>query len=371
MKPLLVILCLLTFPSLAAQPGRAGDAIKSRAHKKPIRRAARFIDSLRLRQDIPGISVCVGTRQEILWAAGFGYADLENGVPVTPVSRFRIGSVSKSVTSLALGKLREEGKLDRDAPLAAYVPAFPEKKYPVTTRQLAGHQAGIRHYRDEDFLYYPKRYKTVTEALELFRHDSLLFRPGTAYGYSTHGYTLLGAVIENRSGRDFLGYLRETVFEPLGMRSTGADYPDSIVPHRVRFYEHRGGKLVNAALVDNSYKWAGGGLLSTPVDLVNLGRGLLNHTGLSAETVALLFTPQRLADGTDTGYGIGWRVGTDRKGRKIVHHGGTIDGGRTFLLLYPEQNLVLAITANMSGVSINLPEVETLADYFLPKPLVP
>ena len=369
MKPLMVILYLLTFHSLAAQPVRVGDATKHRAHKKPIRQAERFLDSLRLRQDIPGISVCVGTREEILWARGFGYADLENNIPVTPASRFRIGSVSKSVTSLALGKLHEGGKLDWDAPIAAYVPAFPEKKYPVTTRQLAGHLAGIRHYRDEDFLYYPKRYKTVTEGLELFRHDSLLFRPGTAYAYSTYGYTLLGAVIENRSGRDFLDYLRETVFEPLGMHSTGADYADSIVPHRVRFYEHRAGKLVNAALVDNSYKWAGGGLLSTPKDLVNLGRGLLNHTCLSPETVELLFTSQRLADGTATGYGIGWRVGTDRKGRKIIHHAGTIDGGRTFLLLYPEENLVLAITANMSGVNINLPEVETLANYFLSKPL--
>ena len=104
---------------------------------------------------------------------------------------------------------------------------------------------------------------------------------------------------------------------------------------------------------------------------MNLGRGLLNHTALSAETVQLLFMPQRLADGTDTGYGMGWRVGTDSKGRKIIHHGGTIDGGRTFLLLYPDENLVLAITANMSGVNINLPEAETLANYFLAKPLAP
>jgi CubicO group peptidase (beta-lactamase class C family) len=369
MKPLMIVLCLLAFQPLFAQPVRSGDAIKHRAHKKPIRQAERFIDSLRSGQDIPGISVCVGTKEEILWAQGFGYADLEKQGSRYP--RFALPHrLGVQIGNLpGAGQTPGGGQTGLGRPHCRLRAGFSGEKIPVTTRQLAGHLAGIRHYRDEDFLYYPKRYKTVTEGLALFRDDSLLFRPGTAYAYSTHGYTLLSAVIENRSGKDFLGYLRETVFDPLGMRSTGADYPDSIVPHRVRFYEHNGGKLVNAALVDNSYKWAGGGLLSTPVDLVNLGRGLLNHTSLSAETVALLFTPQRLTDGTATGYGIGWRVGTDSKGRKVIHHGGSIDGGRTFLLLYPEENLVLAITANMSGVNINLPEAETLAAYFLSKPL--
>lgn len=152
---------------------------------------------------------------------------------------------------------------------------------------------------------------------------------------------------------------------PLGMSSTIADYSDSLVSDRVRFYERGKTGLINAPLVDNSYKWAGGGFLSTPIDLVRLGSGLFNHTLLRAELAALLTRPQFLSDGTNTYYGMGWRTGLDSQQRPIVHHGGSIDGGGAFLLIYPQEKIVVAITANMSGVRINLPEVEKIANYFL------
>jgi CubicO group peptidase (beta-lactamase class C family) len=171
-------------------------------------------------------------------------------------------------------------------------------------------------------------------------------------------------VVEAASHTDFLSFMRDSVFRHLGMTNTIADYSDSIVPGRVRFYEHSKKQLVNAALVDNSYKWAGGGFLSTPTDLVNMSRGLLNHVLLDQQTVDLLFTSQRLADGTKTNVGIAWRIDADSKGRRFVHHGGTIDGGRTFLLLYPDDGMVVAIAANMSGVNINFKEAETIAGYF-------
>lgn len=363
-KSLLSIL-LLYVTAVAGQPIPDSKPIRDKAYQGAIQQAKHFIDSLRLKQDIPGISICVGTKEKILWAEGFGYADLESKWPVTPQSKFRLGSVSKSLTSLAVGRLVEEGKLDLDAPIQQYVPSFPRKKYPITSRQLATHTAGIRHYGPNDLLTCLKRYKTVQEGLVIFSNDSLLFQPGTAYNYSTYGYNLLSAVIEGASHTDYLAYMQDAVFAPLHMISTGADYSDSIVTDRVRFYEHQQARLVNANQVDNSYKWAGGGLLSTPSDLVRLGQGLLSGLVLKKETVALLFTPQSLQNGKSTQYGLGWRIGTDSRERRIVHHGGTIDGGRTFLLLYPDADLIVAITANMSGVSINLPEVETLANYFL------
>ncbi|GAB3890406.1 serine hydrolase domain-containing protein [Larkinella knui] len=361
MKKLLSIAFLFYFHPVWGQPG---GPIKDRAYRQAIQWAERFVDSLRTRQDIPGLSVSVGTADKILWAEGFGYADLEARLPVTIGTKFRMGSVSKSITSLAIGKLVEDRKLDLDAPVQQYVPGFPPKKYPFTSRQLATHTAGIRHYGNNDPLSCPKRYSSVQEGLSIFDQDSLLFKPGTAYNYSTYGYSLLSAVIEGASHTDYLSYMQTAVFAPLRMTDTGADYSDSIVANRVRFYEHQNKKLVNAAPVDNSYKWAGGGLLSTPVDLVKLGEGLLKNTLLRKETVTLLLTPQLLLDGKNTQYGLGWRIGTDRQGRKIIHHGGLIDGGRTFLILYPDNDLIVAITANMSGVSINLPEVETIAGYF-------
>ncbi|GAB3924987.1 serine hydrolase domain-containing protein [Larkinella terrae] len=362
MKKLLVLLAL---PLLHPAFGQTGGPIKDKDYRQAILRAERFVDSLRTKQDIPGISVCVGTAGKILWAEGFGFADLEAQLPVTIASKFRMGSVSKSITSLAVGKLVEDGKLDLDAPVQQYVPGFPAKKYPFTPRQLATHTAGIRHYRNSDPLACPKRYANVQEGLTIFNQDSLLFKPGTAFNYSTYGYSLLSAVIEAASQTDYLSYMQQAVFTPYGMTSTGADFSDSIVTNRVRFYEHQGKNRVNAPQVDNSYKWAGGGLLSTPMDLVKMcGSGLLRPTVLRKETVALLFTPQLLTTGKNTQYGFGWRIGIGRQGRKVVHHGGLIDGGRTFLLLYPENDLVVAITANMSGVNINQPEAEAIAGYF-------
>ncbi|CCH53949.1 Serine beta-lactamase-like protein LACTB, mitochondrial [Fibrisoma limi BUZ 3] len=365
MPRLFVFLYVLLISPAFGQPRPAGDPLRDKAYRTAIQRAGRYVDSLRLKQDIPGVSVCVGTKDKMLWAEGFGYADLETRLPVTTQTKFRIGSVSKSLTSLAVGKLVEDGKLDLDAPVQQYVPGFPQKKYPFTSRQLATHTAGIRHYGLNDGLNCLKRYRSVQEGLVIFKDDSLLFKPGTAYTYSTYGYNLLSAVIEGAGRTDYLTYMQQTVFTPLGLTGTGADYSDSIVVNRVRFYEHQNGRLVNANQVDNSYKWAGGGLLSTPADLVRVGQALLKGSLLKPQTVALLFTPHRLLNGTNTNYGFGWRTGTDSKGRNVVHHGGTIDGGRTFLLLYPDDDLIVAVTANMSGVSINLPEMETIATYFL------
>jgi CubicO group peptidase (beta-lactamase class C family) len=365
MKKLLILACLLNLYPAIGQHSPHPPIIKNKAYQQAIQFAQRYVDSLRVKQDIPGISVCVGTTQHVLWAQGFGFADLENRQPVTIQSKFRLGSVSKSLTSVALGRLVDENKLNLDAPLHQYVPSFPAKKYSFTPRQLATHTAGIRHYREDDPLACPIRYTDVQAGLAIFRHDSLLFQPGSAYSYSTYGYSLLSAVIEGASHTDYLSYMQEAVFTPLGMTDTSPDYSDRLVNNRVRFYEHRSNKLVNAAMVDNSYKWAGGGLLSTPVDLVKLGCGLLSHKVVGPQTTAMLFTPQLLRDGSNTHYGIGWRINTDAQNRTIIHHGGSIDGGRTFLLLYPEQNLVVAITANMSGVTINLHEAETIAHFFL------
>ncbi len=342
------------------------ETLRDKSHIKAIRQAERFIDSLRVKQGIPGISISIGTKDKILWAEGFGLADIENQVPVTVISKFRIGSVSKSLTCLAVGKLVEEGKLDIDAPIGKYNVTFPQKKYPITARQLATHTAGIRHYRNDDGLNCLMLYKTVEDGFTIFSNDSLLFQPGTAYSYSTFGYSLLSAVIEHVSHTPFLTYMQASIFTPLGMTYTGPDYSDQIVPHRVRFYENREGKIINAEQCDNSYKWAGGGLLSTPSGLVIMGASLLNPSFLKKETVQLLFTPQVLANGTNTNYAFGWRIGNDKKGRNIIHHGGSINGGRTFMMIYPDDNLVIAITANaFDGTNINVPEAEAVANYFL------
>jgi serine beta-lactamase-like protein LACTB, mitochondrial len=240
----------------------------------------------------PGASICVIRDARIAWSRAFGLADLEQSVPVTTETRFRIGSVSKSLTSVAIGRLVQDGQLDLDSPVQRYVPSFPQKRYPITVRQVAGHLAGIRHYDTGEFEN-REHYATVSEGLAIFAADSLLFEPGTQFSYSSYGYNLLGAVIEGASGRSYLQYMRDQVLNPAGMTHTSFEHPESIIPKRGRYYTRTDstGPTINAPYVDNTYKWPSGGFLSTAEDLARFGDRLLRGELLRPGTVALLWTP--------------------------------------------------------------------------------
>lgn len=366
MKIILTASLLFCSFFIFAQSDDWNKVFVDKGYRKAIAAAQKYVDSLRNSQHIPGISICVGTRDKILWAQGFGYADLENRSPVTINSVFRLGSVSKLLTSLAVGRLYQQGKLNLDAPIQQYLPDFPEKKYSFTTRQLAGHTAGIRHYIKADNLIAPKYYKSVQESLTIFKNDSLIFKPGTAYSYSSFGYNLLSAVLEAAAQKDFLSYMRDSILLPLGLRHTFADYNDSIIPCRVRFYEpNKDGTVRNSDYVDNSYKWAGGGFLSSTMDLVNMVRGLITYKLLDPKTVELLFTSQKLENGKSTNVGIAWRINETKTGVKFIHHGGAIDGGRSFVFFYPESGYIFAITANISGARLNVDEAATVLGFFI------
>ena len=299
--------------------------------------------------DFPGLSVAVGVDGRIVWAEGFGWADIEQRVPVRPSSKFRVGSVAKPMTAALLALIYERGGIDLDAPVQRYVPSFPEKKHPITTRQLAGHLAGIRHYQGDEMLS-SRNYETILEGLEIFEDDALLFEPGTQYSYSTYAWNLISAIIEGATGKAFLTQMDERVFEPLGMRDTSADQNRFIVFDRVRPYVvDEDGRFANAPYVDNSYKWAGGGFVSTAEDLVRFGFAHLEPGFLEAATLETLHTSQKAKDGKETGYGIGWRVSKDERGRRVVGHGGGSVGGTTRLTIYPEESLVIAMITNLSN----------------------
>lgn len=342
-------------PAVAPAPSRYRDAIA---------RGREIVEGIRRHAGVPGISIAVGVDGEVVWSEGFGYSDLENRVPVWGETRFRIGSVSKPITAAAVGLLVEQGRLDLDAPVQKYVPAFPAKRWPISTRQVAGHLAGIRHYVGDE-TYSKRHYATVLEGLEIFQDDTLLYEPGTRYSYSSYGWNLISAIVEAASGENFLQYMRGHVFEPLGITGIVADHVDSIIPHRTRFYMRtRAGTVLNAEYVDNSYKWAGGGFLSSSEDLVRFGMAHLSGGFLQPETVSLLWTSQRTSDGEATGYGIGWDVGTDYEGRRTVSHGGSSIGGRAHLLIFPDDGVVVAMLAN-SSAPVNTAATWAVAEPFL------
>ncbi len=307
----------------------------------------RFItDTLRV-LGAPGAAICVVRDGRIVWSQGIGMADLEQDVPVTTTTRFRVGSVSKSLTSVALGRLDEMGRLDWDAPIQRYVPGFPAKRYPITVRQVAGHLAGIRHYREGEFEN-RKHYASVTEGLEIFAADSLLFEPGTRFEYSSYGYNLLSAVIEGASGEPFLRFMQEQVFGPAGMAHTVAEEPDSVIPGRGRYYTRADstGPVINAPFVDNTYKWASGGFLSTAEDLAWFGQRLLEGQLVRKATRDLLWTSMQTSDGTATEYGVGWTVETDSLGHRRIRHSGGSVGGTAQLVIYPDDRLIIALLVN-------------------------
>jgi serine beta-lactamase-like protein LACTB, mitochondrial len=343
-KILLTYLAASCFAYSCQQPETS-----STPYEAAIAESSRMIDSLMTAEKVPGIDVAVAINGEIVWSQGFGYADLEHQTPVKAgYTLFRIGSVSKPITSAAVGTLMDAGKLDLTQPVQTYVPDFPEKKYPITVKQVGGHIAGIRHYSGEAEMLNAKYYPTVTDGLAIFKDDTLLFEPGTNYSYSSYGFNLMSAVVEGASGKDFLSYVQKHVFDPLKMSRTAADHNHKIIPGRTSFYDlDSTGQVVNAAYVDNSYKWAGGGFISCTTDLIRFGEAHRNGSFLSDSVRSILLTPQVLANGSATTYGVGWGS-WEINGRKGFGHTGGSVGGITDLRVYPEEGLVLVLLSNSS-----------------------
>lgn len=326
------------------------DPAPATAQSSAVNSARALIRTLMVQEQIPGLAVAVAVDHRIAWSEAFGYADIEDSVPVTNETMFRIGSVSMPLTSMVVGLLVQRGRLNLAADVRSYVPWFPQQQYPFTVEQLAGHLAGIRHYRGDEFRS-TKPYRGVRDGLRIFARDTLLFEPGTRFAFSTYGWTLMSAVLESVTDTEFLDLMRREVFEPLGLRHTGPDWPDSTMAHRARFYEKgEDGSIRVAPPVDNSYKWAGGGFVASPEDLARFGLALLRADGLDSVITKRLWTSLKTQDGVETGYGIGWVVGRDADERKVVSHTGSSVGGRAILLIYPEERVVVAIAANLAGV---------------------
>jgi len=303
-----------------------------------------------VQEKLPGMSIMVWKDGEYIFEKGYGFANVESEIPVDPRKTvFRIGSVSKPVTAALLGKLYEEGKLDLDADIRTYIPYFPEKRQSISTRQLAGHLGGIRHYRGlENFS--TQYYSTVKEGLDIFMSDSLSHKPGSKLSYSSYGWNLLSAVLEGASGgQDFLSLMEDYVFSPLELKTMQAEIMNKKIDNKVSYYlKGDSGENVLAADVDNSYKWAGGGFIASAEDVVKFAAAHLQAGYLTDNTLEELFTGQQTNDGTDTNYGLGWRSGEDKKGRHWIGHSGGSVGGTTMMLVYPEEKIIVVTLVNLT-----------------------
>jgi CubicO group peptidase (beta-lactamase class C family) len=307
-------------------------------------------------RNLPGLSVAVGVDGEIVWAEGFGWADLENRVKVTPDTRFKIGMASKVLTSAAVGLLLEQDRLKLDEEIQVYVPAFPRKEWRVTLRQLMGHLAGVRtDGGDEGPLR--EHCEETLEGLRLFAERSLLFEPGTRYRYSNYGWILVSAAVEAAADEPFFRFMRTRIFEPLGMGDTMADPATDPMPDRAAFYfprfaaDPRYGED-GARQVDYSCFAGSGAFLSTPADLVRFGMAIDSGTLLQPSTVQVLQTPQRLPSGEETGYSLGWDLETvtlaGEPTRMAGHDGVWMGGMVVSFMTFPEHGMFVAVTSNIA-----------------------
>lgn len=302
---------------------------------------------------------CVAIGGEIVWAEGFGWADIDERRPVTPRTRFRIDGIAMTMTAVAVGLLVERGLLDIDSPVRDYVPTFPEKPWPFSTRQLMGHVAGVRHYGDaEEMLYRRMSCTRPLDALAIYADDPLLFEPGTAFGYSNHGWMLVAAVVEAAAGEPFLQFIEREVFEPADLGDTVPDDPTRPAPATTQFYwpfaaldTTTGVEFANNP--DNTCLLGAAGLLSTPTDVVKFGNAMLSGRLLRTQTIDLLLTPLELESGESTGHGLGWSVrripiGPAAEPTAVLGHDRTSAGGTASLLIVPDYGLVIAATVNVS-----------------------
>ncbi len=308
-----------------------------------------------LKDKIPGLSIAIVNQGRILYSGAFGEADVENHIDVTERSRFRTASVAKPLTATAALALAVNGRLNLDVPIQNYCPAFPIKPWPITARELLSHRSGIRHYR-ADTLNDPEvssthHYAKLSDAFALFGKDPLVNQPGTAFLYTTFGYTVLGCVLEGAAGKPFFELMKQYVFTPAEMPDSTLDDARKIIPNRARGYDlGSDGELENAPFIDSSDKYPAGGLLTTAGDLAHFILHLYSGSLLPPKTLNEMWTPITNLS-KDRGYALGWGVFSYR-GMKAIAHSGDQQGASSALLLIPEKQLGIAILSNTENADL-------------------
>jgi CubicO group peptidase (beta-lactamase class C family) len=304
------------------------------------------------RQNMPGVSIAVAVGGELAWSAGYGFADLENFVPAKPATMYRLASISKPITAVAVMQLHEAGKIDLDASIRRYVPAFPAKPWTITVRQLLGHLGGIRHYESDEEINNTRHFPDMLTPLKLFQNDPLVAEPGTRYHYSSYGYVLLGAAVEAAAAQRYQEYIRNRIFVPAGIERIRQDHAFALIPNRARGYVlNTAGQLQNCSLADTSNKVAGGGLIGNVEDLVRFAAAVRADRLLKHSTVETMFTPQRLPENRQSLYGLGWNVWT-LENRRLVSHTGGQQGTSTILAMLPREGDIVAIMTNLERAEL-------------------
>src|SRR5262245_7719131 len=259
--------------------------------------------------DGPGAAVVVVKDGRVLFRKGYGMANLELGVPIAPDMVFRLGSITKQFTAVAILMLAEQGALALDDDITAFFPDYPTHGHTITVEHLLTHTSGIRSYTGmPEWLPLWRKDFTVDELIDFFKHQPMDFAPGEKWSYNNSGYILLGAIIEKVSGKTYEQFLQQQIFEPLGMRQSYYDSTSRIIPRRVSGYSKGPEGYENAPYLSMTQPYAAGALASSVDDLALWDAALYGDRLIKPETLRRAFTSSTLNDGGATGYGYGWGI---------------------------------------------------------------
>ena len=304
------------------------------------------------KQQWVGASMAIARADGVVRVSHFGMEDRERGVPAGDGTLYRWASISKPLTAVVAMQLAREGALDLDRDVRDYVPEFPPQPFVISSRQLLCHQGGIVHYVNGPVVGTAPRtdvahpYADAVDALAKFAASPLIAEPGTRYSYTTHGYVLLGAVVQRAGKQDFDQAVARRIAQPAGMHTLAPDRPWVELPHRSAGYrKDASGEIVLSADVDVSWKLAGGGFVSNVHDLGAFASAMLACTLLDREERESMWTPQSTRNGEATEYGLGFRIDSHR-GERLIQHSGAQEKTRTRLLILPERDVAVAMMCN-------------------------
>lgn len=314
-----------------------------------------FLNEYKVNKDVPSISSGVSLNGKIVWLGVAGLADIENNVTATKKTVYRIASISKSITAVAIMQLVEQNKINLDEDIRTYLTYFPKKKWKFTVRHILNHTSGIRNYRYGEFNS-TDSFQSIKDAIRTVMDDSLLFEPGTKFHYTTLSYNLLAGIIENVSELTFEEYLKKNIFQPAEMSSTYFEFQQKLIYDKARGYSRNNYRNIeNAALANLSNKYAGGGMISTSEDLLKFAQNLISFKLVKQSTLEQMLIPAILKNKDTLNYGLGLSFGVDQKGRKDFGHAGGGTGFTSELIIYPEKSTAAVYLTNIRDRDLDNP----------------
>lgn len=341
---ILSLIMLLGLPALsAAQPSSASNS--------DLVKAIDEILTQTYKPNEPGAAVIVVKDGKVVFRKGYGLANIELGVPVEPDMVFRLGSITKQFTAVAILMLAEQGKLSLEDDITKFFPDYPSKGNKITIEHLLTHTSGIKNYTSlPEWLALWRKEMTVKEIIDLFKDQPMDFAPGERWSYSNSGYILLGAIIEKASGQSYQDFIEKNIFATLGMKHSYYDNTARLIPRRVSGYTKTAEGYRNAAYLSMSQPFAAGSLMSSVDDLALWDAALYTENLVKQESLKRAWTSGLLNNGKPTHYGYGWQM-SSYEGRALVEHSGGINGFATDAIRVPDDRVFVAILTNRDWMS--------------------